>query len=34
MGDTGGHLAHRGEPLLDRRVALELFDRGHILKRE
>ena len=32
--DAGGHLADRGQPLLDRRVALELLDGGHVLERE
>ena len=32
--DAGGHLADRGEPLLDRGVALELLDVGHVLERE
>ena len=32
--DAGGHLADRGEPLLQPRVALELLDVGDVLERE
>ena len=32
--DAGGHLADRREPLLNRRVALELLDRGDVLEGE
>ena len=34
MGDAGRHFAHRRQPLLDSRVALELLDAGHVLKRD
>ena len=34
VGDAGGHLADRGQPLLHVRVALQLLDVGQVLERD